>query len=136
MSIPKRIGFIGLGVMGAPMAARLIGAGYPVVAYHHRLQKVEALASLGADFAPSPLELARRCDRVILMVRYSSAVEELVLGPSGLMGEPVRWIRARGRWGARSPPALSASLHCWKIGVLRCWMLPWRAGLRARSEAR
>jgi len=87
LSIPKRIGFIGLGVMGAPMAARLIGAGYPVVAYHHRLQKVEALASLGADFAPSPLELARRCDRVILMVRYSSAVEELVLGPSGLMGE-------------------------------------------------
>jgi len=57
--MPERIGFIGLGIMGMPMARNLLRAGFEVVAYNRTAAKAEALAEEGARKAGSPRELAK-----------------------------------------------------------------------------
>ena len=82
------IGFIGLGIMGMPMAKNLLKAGYPVVAYNRTVSKAQALAAEGggkAKEAASPREVAEACPIVITMVTDSPDVEEVVLGPGGVM---------------------------------------------------
>lgn len=80
-----KIGFIGLGVMGKPMAKNLLAAGYPLTVWNRTKSKMEELLSLGAAGAASPMEVAEKSDVVITMVADSPDVEAVVLGPSGVI---------------------------------------------------
>jgi 2-hydroxy-3-oxopropionate reductase len=80
----ERIGFIGLGIMGKPMARNILKAGYPLVAYNRTPAKAKELEAEGATLCTSPREVAQRSDAVFTMVSDSSAVEEVVLGEQGV----------------------------------------------------
>ena len=81
----KRIGFIGLGVMGRPMALNLLKAGYPMVVWNRTRSKMKSLLEAGAEGADSPREVAEKSDVVITMVTDSPDVEEVILGPNGVI---------------------------------------------------
>jgi 2-hydroxy-3-oxopropionate reductase len=78
------IGFIGLGIMGRPMAKNLMEAGYDLVVHNRTPGKVEELAGEGATAAGSPKEVAERCDVVITMLPNSPQVEEVLAGEGGV----------------------------------------------------
>jgi len=81
-----RIGFIGLGVMGKPMAKNLLKAGYSlVVCKHLDPRPVNELVAAGAQEAISPKQVAEMSDIVITMLPDSAEVEEVVLGENGLL---------------------------------------------------
>lgn len=80
-----RIGFIGLGIMGRPMARNLLGAAYPVTVWNRSRPAVKELARDGAAAASSPREVAELSDVVITMVTDSPDVEQVILGPDGVM---------------------------------------------------
>lgn len=77
----ETVGFIGLGVMGQPMALNLARAGTPLVVWNRTREKCDALAAAGAEVAASPDEVFRRADIVILMM-IDEASTDLVLGRS------------------------------------------------------
>jgi len=79
------MGLVGLGVMGSRMARNLLKAGYPVVVYNRSPGPVQRLAKEGAIPAASPKMLAKRCRVVVLALLDSKAVEDVVLGPEGLI---------------------------------------------------
>lgn len=81
----ERIGFIGLGIMGKPMAARLVRAGFPVVAHNRSSAAVDELAGQGAEAAGSPREVAERSDVVITMLPDSPDVEAVVHADDGVL---------------------------------------------------
>ena len=85
MSDRDRIGFIGLGIMGKPMAARLVSAGFPVVVHNRSSAAVEELAAAGAETATTPREVAERSDVVITMLPDSPDVEAVILGEDGVI---------------------------------------------------
>ncbi|GER26737.1 6-phosphogluconate dehydrogenase family protein [Striga asiatica] len=74
-----RIGWIGIGVMGGAMAARLISAGYSLSIYARSPSKAASLLSLGASLAASPADLAASSDVVFTMIGHPSDVQTLVL---------------------------------------------------------
>lgn len=79
------IGFIGLGIMGRPMALNLMKSGYNLTVYNRSKDKVEALAKAGATPAVSPKEVAERSDVIITIVTDSPDVEAVVLGEEGVV---------------------------------------------------
>ena len=81
----ETVGFIGLGVMGAPMAGNLVEAGHSLVVHSRSPEPVDALAEAGAETAQSPREVAERADVVITMLPDSPAVEAVVLGDDGVL---------------------------------------------------
>ncbi len=78
------IGFIGLGLMGRPMAKNLLKAGYPVVAHSRSQGPVDDVVASGATSAASPAEVARQVTRIITMVPDSPDVEKVLEGPDGV----------------------------------------------------
>lgn len=80
-----RVGFIGLGIMGRPMARNLLKAGFAVTAYNRSPGPREELAEAGAAIAASPREAAAAADAVITVVTDSPDVEQVVLGPDGVI---------------------------------------------------
>ena len=82
--MPETIGFIGLGLMGKPMATNLIKAGYALVVHSRSPQPVDALVALGASRASSPADVARRATRIITMVPDTADVEQVLEGPDGV----------------------------------------------------
>ena len=80
----ETIGFIGLGLMGRPMAKNLLKAGYPVVAHSRSRGPVDDLVAAGARAADSPAEVARQATRVITMVPDSPDVELVLDGVNGV----------------------------------------------------
>ncbi len=78
------IGFIGLGIMGKPMAGHLIKAGYTLHAYSRTYASVEALAALGAIPCKNPKEVAERSEMVFLMLPDTPDVEQVLFGPDGV----------------------------------------------------
>lgn len=83
MAQPK-IGFIGLGIMGKPMARNLMKAGYSLVVHNRSRAKVDELAKEGATAASSPKEVAAAVDVIITMLPNSPDVELVALGPNGI----------------------------------------------------
>lgn len=79
------VAFIGTGVMGASMAGHLLKAGAELSVYTRTKAKAEGLVAAGARWAAGPAEAARGARVVITMVGYPSDVEELYLGPAGLI---------------------------------------------------
>lgn len=81
----ETIGFIGLGIMGRPMARNLLKAGYPVVAYDVRAEALAELVAAGAAPGTSPRDVAARAGVVITMLPNSPEVKEAVLGREGVI---------------------------------------------------
>lgn len=80
-----KIGFIGLGIMGFPMAENLIKAGFKLIVYNRTRAKSEALKSRGAEVASSPKEVAKGSDIIIVMVTDAPDVEEVIFGDNGVV---------------------------------------------------
>jgi 2-hydroxy-3-oxopropionate reductase len=80
----ETIGFIGLGLMGRPMAKNLLKAGYPVVAHSRSQGPVDDLVASGATRANSPGDVARQATRIITMVPDSPDVEQVLEGADGV----------------------------------------------------
>ena len=80
-----RVGVIGLGTMGAPMARRLLKGGHAVAVFARRPEAMAPLIDLGARGAASPAEVAALSDVTITMVMDTRAVEEVILGTRGVI---------------------------------------------------
>lgn len=78
-----RVGFIGLGIMGRPMAKNLLKAGFEVTAYNRSAGPREEMAEAGAAIVSSPREAAAGRDAVVTIVTDSADVEQVILGPDG-----------------------------------------------------
>jgi 3-hydroxyisobutyrate dehydrogenase-like beta-hydroxyacid dehydrogenase len=78
------VGFIGLGIIGLPMAERLLEKGQPLVVWNRSVEKATTLAARGAQTATSPRELAARCDVVITMVTDGPALEDVTCRADGI----------------------------------------------------
>lgn len=81
----KKIGFIGLGTMGAPMAANLLKQSFEVIVYNRTAFKCEPLVALGASAAATPREAASQADTVITMVSDDSSIAAVYEGEEGLL---------------------------------------------------
>jgi 3-hydroxyisobutyrate dehydrogenase len=80
-----RISFIGLGIMGLPMAGHLLAAGYPLTVYNRTVSKTDSLVEQGAKLAATPAEAAQNADVVISMVSNTPDVEQVLLGEHGVI---------------------------------------------------
>lgn len=104
----EKVGFVGVGIMGAAMAKNLLGAGHELVVHNRTKARAEKLAEHGAEVADSPHEVAARSDVVVTMLPGPSEVEEVVAGEGGL-------LEAAGAGGliidmSTSSPALARKL--------------------------
>ena len=79
------VGFIGLGIMGQPMAGHILKAGYPLTVYNRTFSKTEQLASEGANVADNPAEVASQSEVIITIVSDSPDVEDVVAGSNGVI---------------------------------------------------
>ena len=79
------IGFIGLGVMGRPMAGHLLAAGHRVTVHNRSRAAMDALVAAGANASASPADVARRSDIVITMLPDTPDVEAVIAGPGGVL---------------------------------------------------
>lgn len=80
----ERVGFVGVGRMGGPMARRLIEAGYDLTIYDTSAAAIEALLDRGARRAASPAEVASAAEIVLLSLPTPAVVEAVALGPDGI----------------------------------------------------
>ena len=80
-----RIGWIGTGVMGAPMCGHLLASGYPVTVFNRTPERARGLLERGAAWAESPQAVAQHADVVFTMVGFPDDVREIVLGPAGTL---------------------------------------------------
>ena len=83
--MPESIGFIGLGIMGQPMAQNLLKAGHRLTVYNRTPGKAKPLEEAGARVATSPAEAAREAAIVMSIVSDTAAMEEVVLGKGGAL---------------------------------------------------
>jgi len=83
--MPENIGFIGLGVMGKPMAKHLITKGHHVTVYNRSRPAVDELVAAGATAGSSPADVARQSSIVITMVPDTPDVEQVITGPDGIL---------------------------------------------------
>lgn len=81
----KRIGFVGIGVMGNSMVKHLLNANYDVMVYTRTKEKAKEVLELGAKWSEDLVQLANHSELVITMVGYPSDVEEVYLGEKGLL---------------------------------------------------
>jgi 3-hydroxyisobutyrate dehydrogenase len=80
-----KIGFIGVGIMGAPMAGHLLAAGYPLHVHNRTKEKAEPLILRGATWHDSVQSLAKASDIVLTIIGYPKDVEDVYLGEAGLV---------------------------------------------------
>jgi len=81
----KKIGFIGLGIMGKPMAKNLLKAGYELIVFNRTREKAEELAAGGARVASSPAQVASNSEVIITVVSNHQALEDVILGKEGVL---------------------------------------------------
>lgn len=79
-----RTAFIGLGIMGHPMAGHLLAAGHPLTVHTRSKHKAEALVARGAQWAATPADAARQADVVFICVPDTPDVEAVILGANGV----------------------------------------------------
>lgn len=79
-----KIGFIGMGIMGAPMAQNLLKAGFSVMVYNRTAEKCKPLVDAGASQARSPREIAEKNDVIITIVSDTPDVEAVLFGEGGV----------------------------------------------------
>jgi 3-hydroxyisobutyrate dehydrogenase-like beta-hydroxyacid dehydrogenase len=81
----KRVGFVGLGLMGGPMAANVARAGYPLTVFNRSSSKAAPLIAVGATLASTPRDVAANSDVVICMLTDAAAVRAVLEGEAGLL---------------------------------------------------
>jgi len=81
----EQIGFIGLGVMGRPMAGHLLAAGYRLTVHNRSRAAVDELVAAGAQAGTSPADVARHSDVVITMLPDTPDVQSVIAGPTGVL---------------------------------------------------
>jgi 2-hydroxy-3-oxopropionate reductase len=81
----KKIGFIGLGIMGKPMAKNLLKAGYSLTVYDIVPEKTKEVVKAGANAGSSNKEVAEKSEIIITMLPNSPEVKDAVLGPGGVL---------------------------------------------------
>ena len=84
MSTFEKIGFVGLGEMGGPMARCVLDNGYSLVAYDIEPPRLAPLAAAGATLASSPCELAQQVDVILLCLPNAAPVKEVLFGRDGI----------------------------------------------------
>ena len=77
-----QVGFIGTGLMGAPMATRLLEVGHTVTAYNRTAAKLDPLQVSGIAIANSPLQVLQTSEAIVLMLTNAAAIQELLLTPT------------------------------------------------------
>lgn len=87
-----RVGVVGLGIMGAPMARNLLRAGHTVVVHNRTAARAEPLVAAGATAAASPAALARAVDAVVTCVTDGPDVEAVVCGHDGILDGAARGL--------------------------------------------
>jgi 3-hydroxyisobutyrate dehydrogenase-like beta-hydroxyacid dehydrogenase len=108
----ETIGFIGVGRMGQPMAARLLAAGHKLVAYDVQGQALSAIAAKGAETAKSPAEVASRAEIVMTSLPMPDVVREVALGANGIAsGTRRRIFLDLSTTGPRMAQAIAAELQ-------------------------
>lgn len=126
-----RVGWIGTGVMGRSMCGHLLKAGYPARVYNRSRAKAEALAAQGAVICSSPAEVARESDVIFSIVGFPRDVEEILLGPDGVVqaaapgsvvvdmttSEPSLAVRVHAEAGKRGLAALDAPVSGGDLGA-------------------
>jgi 2-hydroxy-3-oxopropionate reductase len=83
--MPETIGFIGLGIMGKPMARNLLRAGFPLVVQNRHQAATDEFLAAGARASIQPRDIAASCDVVITMLPGPAQVEEVLVGPGGII---------------------------------------------------
>jgi 3-hydroxyisobutyrate dehydrogenase-like beta-hydroxyacid dehydrogenase len=81
----QKIGFIGLGIMGQPMALNILKSGYELMVYNRTKEKADTLAGAGALIASSPAELTIWADIIILMLTGPEAIDAFIYGENGIL---------------------------------------------------
>ena len=81
----KKVGFVGLGIMGLPMAGNLLKAGYELCVYDVAQTAVEQAVAQGAKAAGSPKEVAQNSEVIITIMPSEAITEQVILGPDGLI---------------------------------------------------
>ena len=122
----KRLGFVGLGLMGEPMAVNLVRAGVPLTVWNRTAGKDVELRSLGAKIAMDPDEVFEECDVVCAMLADEAALDA-VLGRRAAGFE--RRIEGRtlvGRLPCGRPVATTSRRRCRAHGCRRCGANSWR----------
>ena len=113
-----RVGFCGLGVMGAPMARHLAHAGHEVTVYNRTGAKAEAwVAAHGGSSAPSPREVAERCDVVFMCVGNDDDVRSVVFGADGVLAGLASSAVLVDHTTASATLARELSDACGRVGV-------------------
>src|SRR5436305_15209094 len=79
-AVPKKIGLIGLGLMGHPMGMNLLKAGFDLTVWNRTASKAADLVEAGAHLATSPAGVASSCDLLITIVSDPPALEEVLWG--------------------------------------------------------
>jgi 3-hydroxyisobutyrate dehydrogenase len=116
----QSVGFIGLGIMGQPMALNLVKAGYKVTVYNRTAGRATPLERQGAAVAPTAAEAARDADFVQMIISDSAAVEEVVLGKNGIL-ETLR-PGAIVIDSSTISPVVSRKLACHVAGKGAAWL--------------
>src|SRR5260370_36974840 len=96
MTTLKPVGFIGLGIMGFPMARHLAKAGYPLTVFNRTKEKAEAAKSFPAKVAPTPREAAEGKHYLITMLTNPEAIRSVMNGPTGFLAAnaaDLTWIQ-------------------------------------------
>ena len=103
------IGFVGTGIMGAPIAGHIMDAGYPLVVFSRTAEKAQPLVDRGATWADSPAAVVRQADVVFTMVGYPTDVEDVYLAGDGLLANarPGSWLIDL----TTSSPQLAREIH-------------------------
>src|SRR5512145_438819 len=83
--VSQQIGFIGLGVMGRPMAGHLLAAGHRLTVYNRSRPAIDELVAAGARAGVSPADVARHSEIVITMLPDTPDVESVIAGPDGVL---------------------------------------------------
>jgi 3-hydroxyisobutyrate dehydrogenase-like beta-hydroxyacid dehydrogenase len=116
----KVIGFVGLGMMGSHMAANILKAGHSLVVYDIDPEKNARLASLGAEVASDPADVARRAQIVVSMVDTTGQAQEVIVGPHGLIqaAQPGDVVISMSTIDPVAVKAMHAALSAKGIGII------------------
>lgn len=88
----KKVGFIGLGIMGLPMAQHLMDAGYQLTLFNRTESKAQPLVARGAKLAASPAELAGNSEVIFIMVKSDVEVENIITGENGILSGALKGL--------------------------------------------
>jgi 2-hydroxy-3-oxopropionate reductase len=128
-----KVGFVGLGIMGRPMALNILKGGFDLTVWARRAESMAPLLEAGAKGAGSAAEVAAACDVVFSMVSDAADVEQVALGAGGVAEGEAGLIFVD--MSTIAPAAARRSPRRWPSGASRCSTRRCRAARWGRSAA-